>query len=63
MNYRTIGNVADADLDSYAETLVNVRKKYKDVVIVVPGHGKPGDHSIIDHTSELLAKYLDKIDN
>jgi len=48
-----LGNVADADLKAYPDTLEEVEDRYKDADIVVPGHGNPGDRDLIKHTKNL----------
>ena len=51
----TLGNIESANLTAWPETLSWVKAVYKDAKIVVPGHGKGGDISAIDHTLKLLA--------
>ena len=51
----TLGNIEDADLAAWPQTLSWVKSVYKDAKIVVPGHGKGGDITAIDHTLKLLA--------
>ena len=52
---KTLGNIEDADLTAWPETLRYVKAVYKDAKTVVPGHGKGGDISLPDHTLKLLA--------
>ena len=52
---KTLGNLEDADLTAWPQTLRFVKAVYKDAKIVVPGHGKGGDISLPDHTLKLLA--------
>jgi metallo-beta-lactamase class B VIM len=51
----TLGNIEDANLTAWPETLRFIKGVYKDAKIVVPGHGKGGDISLPDHTLKLLA--------
>ena len=51
----TLGNIEDANLTEWPQTLRFIRAVYKDAKIVVPGHGKGGDMSLPDHTLKLLA--------
>jgi len=51
----TLGNIEDANLTAWPETLRFIKAVYKDAKIVVPGHGKGGDMSLPDHTLKLLA--------
>lgn len=48
------GNTADADMDAWPESIQRVLMKYPDVLVVVPGHGRPGDISLLNHTIGLF---------
>lgn len=48
-----IGNVEDADLPAWPATMDRVIERYGDARLVVPGHGRPGDASLLRHTREL----------
>lgn len=60
LDYKSIGNTADADLESYPGTFTRVRQVYPNAVIVVPGHGHPGGLELIDHSEQLLTTFLAK---
>lgn len=51
----SLGNIADADLDSWPASLQVVQERYPDIRTVIPGHGsiKPG---AIENTLKLLTK-------
>ncbi len=51
-----LGNVAEADLKAYPDTLKEVQDRYKDAEIVVPGHGNPGNRDLIKQTINLSKK-------
>ncbi len=51
-----LGNTAAADLESWSTALASVREKYPGAAWVVPGHGEPGDLSLLDHTASLLRR-------
>lgn len=51
-----LGNLETANLDAWPETLQWTKVTYKDAVLVVPGHGKGANLSLIDGTLALLAK-------
>jgi len=51
----SLGNIQDANLTLWPDTLNWMKAVYKDAKILVPGHGKGGDLSAIDHTLKLLA--------
>ena len=51
----SLGNLADADVESWAKTIAWIRDRYPDVHIAVPGHGAEGDESLLATTASLLA--------
>ncbi len=50
----TAGNVADAVLDAWPDSIRRVQRRYPDVEIVVPGHGVPGGPELLDHTISIV---------
>jgi glyoxylase-like metal-dependent hydrolase (beta-lactamase superfamily II) len=48
------GYVKDGDLSLWPDSLERVLSEYPEAEIVVPGHGPPGDLSLIDHTLDVL---------
>lgn len=50
------GNTADADQEHWPVAIAQVRDRYPDVGIVVPGHGPPGDSALLTHTIELFSE-------
>ncbi|RKQ70992.1 metallo-beta-lactamase class B VIM [Litorimonas taeanensis] len=51
----TLGNTNDADLKEWAASLSWVKATYPEAVLVVPGHGKGADLSLIDKTLGMIA--------
>ena len=51
---RSLGNVADADLESWPRAVARVRARYGDARLVVPGHDAPGGVGHLDHTLSLF---------
>jgi metallo-beta-lactamase class B len=49
-----LGNIADADVDAWPDTILEVMKRYPDADIVIPGHGEPGGKQLLWHTYQLL---------
>lgn len=49
-----LGNVGDANLRLWPQSLERVIQRYRDARIVVPGHGLPGGVELLSHTMELL---------
>lgn len=50
----TLGNVNDADLPKWRESLLWTKATYPETVTVVPGHGKGANLSLIDATIALI---------
>jgi len=50
------GNVSDANLDSWPETIAKIKTAYPDMERVIPGHGGYGDTSLLDYTIAMFAK-------
>jgi metallo-beta-lactamase class B len=51
---RTLGYTKEADLTAWPATLANLRSKYPNVKIIVPGHGDPGGWELVDNTLKLI---------
>ncbi len=51
---RSKGNTKDAVMEDWAQTLINVKQRFPEAQIVVPGHGKPGSLDLLDHTATLV---------
>lgn len=49
-----IGTQSYGDLKSWPQSARNLLKKYPEARIVIPGHGKWGDISLIQHTIDLV---------
>ena len=47
------GNLAEACVDEWSETVRRVKQKYPDVTLIIPGHGEAGGTELLDYT-ELL---------
>lgn len=59
-NYKGwIGNIADATLDEWSNTITKVKESYGMAEIVVPGHGPHGGPELLDYTIELYAPFKD----
>ncbi len=52
---KTLGNVEDANLSEWSKSLAWVKATYPKTQIVVPGHGKGANLSLVDATLALLA--------
>jgi glyoxylase-like metal-dependent hydrolase (beta-lactamase superfamily II) len=54
MNSKTLGYAGDADLNEWPKSLQNIKKKFKEIRLVIPGHGKWGNMSLLHHTIKLV---------
>lgn len=50
------GNLEDADVKAWPNTIQTLKTKYKDVKVVIPGHGNPGDAALLDYTLTMFAE-------
>ncbi len=53
----TPGNLGDAHLTEWSTSIEKVKAAYPDAKIVVPGHGKHGDTSLITYTINMFAPF------
>jgi metallo-beta-lactamase class B len=51
------GFTDDANMEEWPKSVEKVLKKYKDAMIVIPGHGDWGDTKLLKHTIGLLVNY------
>ena len=50
------GFTGDANLGKWSNTVSDVKNEFRDVEIVVPGHGKAGDVALLDYTIKLFGQ-------
>jgi metallo-beta-lactamase class B len=55
---KTLGNIKDADIRSWLDTLHDTIETFPSVKIVVPGHGRYGNISLIHNTINLCKNYI-----
>ena len=48
------GNLEDANLMAWSNTVTKLKEKYPSVKIVIPGHGKSGRTELLDYTIKLF---------
>ncbi|AXT50062.1 subclass B1 metallo-beta-lactamase [Aquimarina sp. BL5] len=48
------GNLADANVLEWSNTVSKIKKAYSDIEVVIPGHGSFGDQSLLDYTISLF---------
>jgi len=59
----TLGNITDADLEKWGESLQWVKATYSKATVVVPGHGKGANLSLIDATLALIKAETEATDD
>ena len=50
------GNLADANVSEWTNTVKKLMKSWNDAKFVVPGHGEAGDLSLLEYTATLFKK-------
>jgi metallo-beta-lactamase class B len=55
-----LGNLADANVESWNSAIALVKARFPGAKLVVPGHGNPGGRDILEHTASLVAQELQK---
>lgn len=48
------GNLEDANMAEWNNTIQNLKESYPNLKVVVPGHGKPGGKELLDYTEKLF---------
>ncbi|MBN3521934.1 subclass B1 metallo-beta-lactamase [Algoriphagus lutimaris] len=56
------GNLEDANVPSWPETVKKVKSTFPKTQIVIPGHGKIGGVELLDYTIELFSKKITTTD-
>ena len=51
-----LGNIADADLKAWGPSVQNLKERYPDAMVVVPGHGQVGGFELLQHAINLCPK-------
>ena len=57
MQSKTLGNLSDANVAEWPETIQKVIDKFPSAEIVIPGHGQIGGKELLKHTLELLSYF------
>lgn len=50
------GNLAEANVSAWPESVRTVKQKFPEAVIVIPGHGAYGGNTLLDYTIKLFDK-------
>ena len=51
------GNLADANVPEWSQTLAKLKTELSEIQLVIPGHGKEGGSELLDYTIKLFGKY------
>ncbi|WP_052807346.1 subclass B1 metallo-beta-lactamase [Risungbinella massiliensis] len=54
---KDLGNLSDANVEQWDDSVQKVIEKYPNVKTVIPGHGDWGDKSLLFHTMDLIKQY------
>lgn len=54
------GNVADADLDAWPDSVERIQERYPDAGLVIPGHGLPGGPDLLEHTANIVRAHNER---
>ncbi|MCK5146797.1 MBL fold metallo-hydrolase [bacterium] len=52
-----LGNLVDANTEQWSESIDNVQHRYPIAKIIIPGHGKPDNQLLFEHTKSLLVNF------
>jgi len=53
-NTEKVGFIEDGNLDEWSKSLTNLQERFDNIRIIVPGHGNPGDSTLIAHTKGIV---------
>ncbi|MHA7633999.1 COR family subclass B1 metallo-beta-lactamase [Corallococcus sp. M7] len=53
---KTLGNLEDADVAAWPESIRREREHFPNARIIIPGHEQPGGPELLDHTEALLKR-------
>ncbi|MFY7671809.1 subclass B1 metallo-beta-lactamase [Tenacibaculum sp. MEBiC06402] len=48
------GNLADANINEWSNTIQKIKETFPDIEFVIPGHGKSGNSELLDYTYQLF---------
>ena len=60
MASKSLGYTGEANIHQWANSVENVKNKFNDATLVIPGHGKVGDIQLLKHTKVLAKKAIGK---
>ena len=60
LNSKGLGNTKEAAIEHWENTILNIKKEYPLIKLVIPGHGVFGDRNLLDHTIALVKDHKQK---
>lgn len=57
LNSKGLGNTKESAIEHWGDTVLNIKKTYSYIKLVIPGHGVFGDRNLLDHTIALIEDY------
>lgn len=57
LNSKSLGNIKNSSIKDWPNSIQRVINKYPDIALVVPGHGKVGDISLLQHTKQMVLNF------
>ena len=54
---KSLGNIKEADIKNWDKTVEKIKKNFKEIRFVIPGHGKYGNSDLLDGTINLVQKH------
>jgi metallo-beta-lactamase class B len=53
LDNKNLGYLKDADIKSWPQTIENIRKRFGNALLTIPGHGDAGGPELIDYSANL----------
>ena len=57
LNAKGLGNTKEAVIEHWDKTVLNIKKAYPLIELIIPGHGSLGNRDLLDHTLTLIKEY------
>ncbi len=53
---KQLGNLEDADITQWSQSIRRIEERYPNIEIIIPGHGSWGGRELLTHTLEIVTK-------
>ena len=60
MKSKSLGNLGDAVIEAWPDSVERLISRYGSALLVVPGHGKVGNVSLLENTKKLAIQAQSK---